>query len=262
MDVKYTTTSSFIETFRNIELVKNPYFQIFLFFCFPKYIILLSIIPIVQKIIYILNDKAIKLIEANNKNIQIQNNLVISLSSIIASRDKTTGNHVRNSSKYAAFLVQKLRDTNIFKEELTEEYAGLVEKAAILHDVGKIKISDTILCKNGKLTAEEYEEIKKHTIYGQEIMKELIKGIDNSEEYLDIATKMALSHHERYDGKGYPYGLKGDEIPLCARIMAVADVLDALLSKRQYKEYDKQFDGKILKILLDNWEEFKKIERD
>lgn len=266
-----TNTEEFLRTFRDIEVPeKVPYSKLILFYAFIRCISLLAIVPVIYKISVKLNNKTKDLIESNEKNTKMQNDLVLSLASIIASRDETTGNHVRNSSKYASFLVNKLVEAKMFQDELTDDYAELVKKAAILHDIGKVKVPDAILCKNGKLTDEEYAEMKKHTIYGKEIMKSVICNIENSEEYLDIATKMAVGHHERWDGRGYPYGISGENIPLCARIMAVADVLDALLSKRQYKkefsfeetyeimskEYDKQFDGRILKVLFDNWSEF------
>ena len=191
------------------------------------------------------------------------------LSSIIESRDQVTGELIHNTSDYVSFLTEKLRQAGKFTDILTPRYADLSVRAAPLHDVGKIKVKDSILCKPGRLTPEEYAEMKLHTVYGKNIMVDIIGDIEDS-EYLEIATEMAYSHHERYDGNGYPLGLEGEAIPLCARIMAVADVLDALLSKRQYKdayslekskaimsaEYGKQFDPVVLAALLDNWDEF------
>ena len=111
----------------------------------------------------------------------------------------------------------------------------LLEISAMLHDVGKIKISDVILNKPGRFTPEEYEIMKKHAPYGGEIVKDIL-GKNADEELLQITSSVARYHHEKWDGSGYPEGLKGEEIPLCARIMAVADVFDALVSKRVYKD--------------------------
>lgn len=176
---------------------------------------------------------------------------------------------IKNTARYVNFITTKLLENNTFSDELTNEYAALVIEVAPLHDIGKIHIPDAILCKNGKLTDEEYNEMKKHPEYGIELLNSFVDSKDA--DYLKIAKEVCLYHHERYDGKGYPKGLKETEIPLCARIMSVADVLDALLSKRQYKEafsfektYNilveekgKQFDPIILQTLIDNWEEFK-----
>lgn len=274
----YTSVQDFMSKYSSIKLPEmTPYTQLILFFAFPRIMVLLGVVPIITHIVEILKERMEHVLKAQEENAKLaekmaetQKDIIISLSSIIASRDETTGDHVKNSSRYVEYLVNKLIEKGIFKEELTEEYKDLTIRAAVLHDVGKIKVSDLILCKNGRLNDDEYVEMKKHTIFGESIMKEIIGNLDENEEYLNVATQMAVSHHERFDGKGYPNGLKGDEIPLCARIMAVADVLDALLSKRQYKkaftpeetynimsgEMDKQFDGRILGVLLENWQEF------
>ncbi len=123
----------------------------------------------------------------------------------------------------------------IYSGILTEEYIGDVFKSAPLHDIGKIKIPDSILNKPGKLTPEEFDIMKKHSEYGGEVIDELIESLTEA-SYLEIARDIALYHHERWDGSGYPKGLKGEEIPLSARIMAVADVFDALVSERVYKK--------------------------
>lgn len=104
-----------------------------------------------------------------------------------------------------------------------------------MHDIGKIAVSDSILKKPGKLTEEEFKKIQNHTIAGEKIIREVLSGIE-SEDYVKIAADIAVSHHERWDGNGYPYKLKGEEIPLEARIMAIADVFDALVSPRCYKD--------------------------
>ena len=118
---------------------------------------------------------------------------------------------------------------------LSEEYRQLRYKAAPLHDIGKIKIADSILNKPGRLTPEEFDVIKTHTIEGAKIIEQTLRNIENN-DYIETAEQMALYHHEKWNGTGYPMGLAGEQIPLCARIMAVVDVFDALTSKRVYKD--------------------------
>ena len=118
---------------------------------------------------------------------------------------------------------------------LSDEYRQLMYKAAPLHDIGKIKISDSILNKPGRLTPEEFDVIKTHTIEGVKIIEQTLRNIENN-DYIETAEQMALYHHEKWNGTGYPMGLAGEQIPLCARIMAVVDVFDALTSKRVYKD--------------------------
>jgi HD-GYP domain-containing protein (c-di-GMP phosphodiesterase class II) len=129
-------------------------------------------------------------------------------------------------------LVKEGKYTEIFTEQFLDDFAI----AAALHDVGKIKIPDAILNKPGKLTKEEFDVMKEHTLEGEKIIELALKGIGVSSEYLETARQVSGGHHERWDGTGYPRGLKGDEIPLCARIVAIADVFDALTCLRPYKE--------------------------
>ena len=178
--------------------------------------------------------------DAQKKNEQIarlQNGLIMVLADLVESRDKCTGNHVRNTAAYAKLIMDKMRETGKHTDELTDSYLLEVENGAPLHDVGKIQIPDALLNKPGKLTDEEFAEMKCHTLRGTEIIDRAIGMVsDESTDYLQEARNLTLYHHERWDGKGYPKGLKGDEIPLSARIMAVADVFDALVARRSYKE--------------------------
>ncbi len=177
-----------------------------------------------------------RIITARTRRIsQIQDQVIMGMATLIETRDNSTGKHVKNTKAYVEMIAKELKARGLFLDKLTDDYIMNVCKAAPLHDVGKIKISDTILRKPGKLTEEEYNSMKLHTVYGKEIINEIIGGVEDP-EYVQIAIEIAMSHHERWDGKGYPIGLKGDAIPLCARIMALADVFDALYEERCYKE--------------------------
>ena len=165
---------------------------------------------------------------------KIQDSVIIGMANLIELRDNNTGRHVKNTQTYVEMTIRALKRKGHYSDILTEEYINSTIRAAPLHDVGKIKISDTILNKPARLTPEEFEIIKMHTLYGAEIVDELLGNVEEP-EYLDIAHDIALHHHERWDGTGYPSQLAGENIPLCARIMAIADVFDALYEDRVYK---------------------------
>lgn len=274
-----TKTSVFIDNFSINNVVKNPNWYInFLYYAFPKALTILCVVPMVFHLNNVIDKRTSKLIETQNRNLNLSNkilqnqkNTIVSLASIIESRDKITGNHIKNTAEYVEFIVKKMIEREDYKDELTHEYGILVVESAPLHDIGKIHIPDSILCKEGKLTEEEYNEMKKHPKYGCDLLHNFGNTI-KANNFINIAQEICLFHHERWDGNGYPAGLKEHAIPLSARIMAVADVLDALLSKRHYKEAysfqkalailkeekGKQFDPIVLDALLDNWEEFVK----
>lgn len=175
--------------------------------------------------------------EAQDKNetiARMQENLIMVMADLVESRDKFTGDHVRNTATYTMIAMNQMRREGIYPDLLTNEFISNVYKSAPLHDVGKIVVSDTILNKPGRFTDEEFEIMKRHTIAGKEIL-ESAKGAVSESSYLDEAQNLAAYHHEKWNGTGYPYGLSGEDIPLSARIMAVADVFDALVSKRSYK---------------------------
>jgi putative two-component system response regulator len=164
---------------------------------------------------------------------EMHDNLILSLAIMVESRDNSTGGHIRRTSDGVRILLDEMRRGGKF--ELSDRFCKNVIKAAPMHDLGKITIDDAILRKPGRFTPEEYEVMKSHAAEGARIVHEILKGTDD-DEFHTIAENIAHFHHERWDGKGYPDGLKGEEIPLEARIMAVIDVYDALISKRAYKE--------------------------
>lgn len=173
----------------------------------------------------------------------MQEKVIFSMSDIIENRDIETGGHVKRTSEVVRLLMDAMRKDS--KNDISEAFYNNVIKTAPMHDLGKIAIPDAILRKPDKLTAEEYEIVKQHPIRSAEIIARALTGIED-EELLTTAENIAKYHHERFDGKGYPEGLKGKEIPLEARIMAVADVYDALVNKRCYKApmaYDEAYEA-------------------
>ena len=173
--------------------------------------------------------------EEAEKREQLQTAVIDELASVIETRDVGTGEHVRRTKKYVRILATHLAEKEKYHDILTPEVINKMESAAALHDIGKIAVSDTILLKPGRLTPEEFDKMKIHTTKGGELVKEFFSHFKEQHFYED-AYDIAMYHHEKWDGSGYPTGLKGEEIPLAARIMAVADVFDALTSKRVYKD--------------------------
>ncbi|WP_028580690.1 HD domain-containing phosphohydrolase [Desulfogranum japonicum] len=151
-------------------------------------------------------------------------------------RDPETGSHIHRTREYVYTLSITLVKNGHFTDQLTDEYIALLKKSAPLHDIGKVAIRDSILLKPGKLTFEEFEEMKKHTSFGEEVIANLEQMAGHPTSFLSCAKEIAGAHHEKWDGSGYPRGLAGEDIPLAGRIMAIADVYDALISKRVYKD--------------------------
>lgn len=190
-----------------------------------------------------LDAKNHELIRHNERIIKIQESTISGLANLIESRDGETGGHIIRTSRYVGMIARRTREEGHFTDILTNEYIELLVRAAPMHDIGKISISDLILKKQGKLTPEEFDIMKDHASEGGRIIRSVMVDIENK-HYIDMAAQVAEGHHEKWDGSGYPKGLRGEEIPLCARIMALADVFDALVSKRCYKEafsFDKAF---------------------
>ena len=168
---------------------------------------------------------------------KLQNGLILVLADMVESRDKCTGDHVRKTAAYTDIIMRELKKEGIYTDQLTDEFMYDVVNSAPLHDIGKIQVSDTILNKPGRLTDEEFEIMKTHTTAGAEVIAHAMNTVsEENSGYLKEAMNLAHYHHEKWNGSGYPCGLKGEEIPLSARIMAVADVFDALVSRRSYKE--------------------------
>ncbi len=166
---------------------------------------------------------------------KIQNGVIEGLATLIESRDTSTGDHVKNAKTFVEMILKYLLENGMYPETVTPEYVKTITEASVLHDIGKIGISDTILNKPGKLTDEEFEIMKTHAAYGGRIAREIFEG-EIDQELTDAVCDIATHHHEKWNGKGYPEGLTGENISLGARIMAVADVFDALISKRVYKD--------------------------
>jgi len=178
-----------------------------------------------------LSQKIRKEMEERNR---MQGQVIETLAALIETRDESTGEHVIRTKAYVTMIANELKNDPRFRDTLTDAYIDRIENAAPLHDVGKIAVSDTILLKPGKLTPEEFDAMKVHTTKGGSMIKTLFAGMKD-EAFLRTAEEIATSHHEKWNGRGYPAGLAGEAIPLSARIMAVADVYDALVSVRVYK---------------------------
>jgi HD-GYP domain-containing protein (c-di-GMP phosphodiesterase class II) len=173
--------------------------------------------------------------KAGMRRVALQNTIMETMAELVEYRDHETGDHIERTSKYLKILIDELLAQGLYKDQTLSWNIKQMISSAQLHDVGKIAIEDSILNKPGKLTEEEFEKMKKHTIFGGEII-ERIQMKSNEKEFLDYAKIFTLYHHEKWNGKGYPYGIKGETIPLAARLMAIIDVYDALISKRPYKE--------------------------
>lgn len=188
-----------------------------------------------------LNQQQKSAVKASRSVQELQNTAIMSLAAMARVRDTATGNHTLRTQHYMRVLAEKLASHPRFKAELhSDERIDLFVKSAAVHDIGKVAIPDSILLKPGKLTADEFKVMRKHTLYGFHSLlmaQALLDDTTNSSahEMLTIGKQITLSHHERWDGQGYPQGLSGEDIPVSARIMAVADVYDALSSARPYK---------------------------
>ncbi len=175
------------------------------------------------------------LTKTNQQLLQTESVTIFALAYQAELRDQETGRHIERTSQYVKLLAYELSSLPKYQDYLTPKYISDLVKSAPLHDIGKVGIPDSILNKRGKLTSEEFEIIKKHCEYGTKVLEIADKKLD-FQSFLRIAIQLVHSHHEKWNGKGYPKGLKNNEIPLSARIMALADVYDALRCDRCYKK--------------------------
>ncbi|OHX18404.1 two-component system response regulator [Chromobacterium amazonense] len=186
-----------------------------------------------------LQDKAAFLeseVERRTREVQvIQDVTIMMMAALAETRDHETGNHLLRTQNYVRALAIELRNHPRYRAELDEQTIQLLYKSAPLHDVGKVGIPDRILLKPGRLTPDEFEIMKTHTVLGRDAIATAEKLLDGPSNFLRLAREIAYSHQEKWDGSGYPEGLSGERIPLSARLMAVADVYDALISRRVYK---------------------------
>ncbi len=210
-----------------------------------------------------------ELIANQEKMSRMQEHIISGLANLIESRDMETGEHVTRTSQYVRALSEYARADGVYTAQIDDRFISLICRVAPLHDVGKIVVPDDVLKKPGRLTEEEFAQMKRHASEGGRVVREVLSGVAD-EEYLSFASDIAACHHERWDGSGYPGGLSGEEIPLSARIMAIADVFDALISERCYKkamppdrafniigeEAGRQFDPKLAKVFLDHRDGF------
>ena len=165
----------------------------------------------------------------------MQSRVIEDLAAVIETRDAGTGEHILRTKLYVNMILNEMKKDDKFSDILNDEYIENITNSAPLHDVGKIAITDKVLLKPGRLTEEEFEEMKKHSSKGGEMILNIFSNLDD-EKLSEISYDIVMSHHEKWDGSGYPNGLSGKDIPFPARVMAVADVYDALTSKRVYKD--------------------------
>jgi CHASE2 domain-containing sensor protein len=210
--------------------------------------------------------------ERTRKLALTQDAIIQSLAALAETRHHETGGHIQRTRHYMLALARRLQNHPRFRHYLEETTVDLLFRLAPLHDIGKVGVADRILLKPGPLTPEEFEEMKRHTIYGSETIR-LAQNLLGEESFLRIADEIALNHHERWDGTGYPHGLKGDKIPIPGRLMAVADVYDAIIHHRGYQvalsheeaigvisgERETHFDPDVLDAFLQVREEFREI---
>jgi putative two-component system response regulator len=189
-----------------------------------------------QKELKNFNDNLQKMVDEKTKTVlELQDAILKTVADLVESRDDITGGHIERTQRGVGLLVEGLRDHPVFGKEVADWDIKLLLQSSQLHDVGKIAISDRILQKPGRLDKEEFEEMKKHAAFGVQII-EKIDASTSASNFLKYAKIFAGTHHEKWDGSGYPNGLAGETIPLQGRIMALADVYDALVSERPYKK--------------------------
>ena len=215
-----------------------------------------------------------ELVSNQKKMSAMQEHIISGLANLIENRDMETGEHITRTSAYAKALAEFAREDGVYSDEITDDFIALLYTLAPMHDIGKVVVPDRILKKPGKLTEEEFTIMKRHAAVGGDVVREVLNGIAD-ESYQDFASDIATYHHEKWDGKGYPEGRTEEKTPLSARIMAIADVFDALISERCYKkamsteeafsiiadEAGSHFDPKLAKVFLDHRKEFEELSK-
>lgn len=216
------------------------------------------------------------LVRQRTAQLEIMQDVIInSMAGLAEYRDPETGGHIKRTQHYVKLFANKLMKMDQYKHILSNNIVELLFKSAPLHDIGKVGVPDNILLKPGKLTALEFNEMKKHTIYGKKILSIARKQL-GEDSFLKYAEEIAYTHHEKWNGSGYPRGLSGQDIPITGRIMAIIDVFDALISKRVYKppyDFSKatkiivegkgiHFDPILVDIFMDSLEEMRSIALD
>ena len=221
-------------------------------------------------------DRLEELIQERTHELELTQEVTVEcLGSLAEYRDMETGNHVKRMKCYIKLLAEKLKNHPRFEKTLTDSMIEMICKSAPLHDIGKVGVPDKILKKPGRLTAEEFEEMKRHTLYGRDALAHSARKLGKG-SFLHVAQEMAYTHHERWDGTGYPEGLSGEAIPVVGRLMALSDVYDALISRRVYKDpfsheetvktimggNGTHFDPDVVAAFLELEKEFEKIALD
>jgi putative two-component system response regulator len=211
--------------------------------------------------------------ERTREAVRMQDATILAMATLAESRDTNASNHLRRTQRFFTALARELRFHPRFSAELSDASIAQMSKAAPLHDIGKVAVPDAILMKPGRLTPDEFNLMKQHTVHGRDAIAGVEKTLGGTNPFLRYAREITYSHQEKWDGSGYPEGLKGERIPLSARLMAVADVYDALISKRVYKpafthetavelirqSRDEHFDPDIVDAMLMIEEQFRAI---
>jgi putative two-component system response regulator len=215
-----------------------------------------------------------RLVEAKtNQVLKSQDTILDILANVTAYRDNETGGHIRRTTVYTELIVEKLFAEKNPRYHMTRNYADNIIKSAKLHDIGKVAIADCVLLKPSRLTDAEFGQIKKHPALGAKMIDNAVRQLGDDSDFLLVAKEIVLSHHEWWNGRGYPFGLAGEGIPLSGRIMAIADVYDALISDRPYKrsfkhrlameliweEAGTHFDPYLMEIMKDSFKFFNNV---
>jgi hypothetical protein len=235
------------------------------------FFLMLSVIAL---IVIIFGGYALRIMlkEKTQSFLMLQNTLLQTMAELVERRDGITGGHIERTQRGIKILLEEIEKSGLYREEAKDWDTNLLLQSCLLHDIGKISIDDAILKKKGALTKEEFEGMKQHTSFGKQII-EKVESLAQGSDFLKYAKIFAASHHEKWDGTGYPHGLKGTEIPLLGRIMAFADVYDALTSVRPYKRAftheesvkiiveggGTQFDPSLVEVFLRTAEQFRSV---